>query len=104
MVVLRDPEPFLEKCKLRVAPIIRNGGIGFNRPRRSPSSSDLWELNGNYQTQAETRRKVFSVLPLVETGLHEYWLSIQLAFEFQAGDYSLDWISLSVLRVINPTR
>lgn len=96
MISLDDPAPFLEDCKGRIGPIIGLDNIGFNKPRRAPATKDIWELNGIYQTQAETPRQVFKVLPLITTRLHEFWLSAQLAFIFSSGAHDLEWISLTV--------
>lgn len=96
MISLDDPIPFLDDCKRRIAPIIRVEGIGFNKPRRAPATKNIWELNGYHQSQAETPKEVFRVLPLLGTRLHEFWLSTQLAFVFSSGAYELNWISMTV--------
>ena len=96
MISLDDPTPFLDDCRARIRPIIGIDGVGFNKPRRAPATKDIWELNGFYQSHAETPRQVFKVLPLVATRLHEFWLSTQLAFVFTSGAYNLEWISMAV--------
>lgn len=96
MISLEDPNQFLDKCKSRISPIIGIDEIGFNKPRRAPASKGVWELNGYYQSQAETPRQVHKVLPLASTPLHDYWISTQLAFIFKRGEFILDWISMAV--------